>query len=391
MIEPLEVNEDTLQYTTEDERRRRVDALRKAMDESGHDALVIVGRGDARFRGRVFYVSDILEVSGDTFVVMPRDGEMRFIATPVVGLARARLTTWIADRRMSATPGAEVGRALAELGLDRGQIGIVGMKDAIALGHFEELRNELPHASLTDATPTFEHVRRVKSPDEIENLRETSAAFRKVFTAIEAELRPGITERDILAEATRVARIYGCRDVKAAISTTPFRAVGYGSDRRIGRDDIVMIWIESPGRSGYWLEFRRCYSFGPPPNDVVEFWTRQVEATQAALAVMKPGARASAVVEAVDLALGGGDFWCGEPDSTYALHGIGTDAIEGFVYPADNVSLLENEVVSYHPSVKFADERQALRLRFIGMTDNILIAADGAERLTYETDTFVEL
>jgi Xaa-Pro aminopeptidase len=384
-------SDELVMYTSPAERERRVVALRGAMEEAGIDALVIAGRGDSRFRGRPFYLSDILEISGDTFVVLSHDGELAFVTSPVVGLARASLTNWIVDQRMSPAPGAEVARVLAAHGHALGAIGLVGMADAISVAHLAQLRDELPDASIVDATAVFERVRRVKSPEEIANLRDTSAAFRRMFSDLEQAIKPGVTEADLLAEATYLARRYGCKDVKAAFSKTPFRAVTYGSNRAIEPDDIVMIWIESPGNSGYWLELRRCYSFGSPPTKVREFWELQVEAAAAATTMLKSGARPSDVIRAVDDVMRKGGFECRQTNTTYSLHGIGTDAIEGFVFPDDDVTLAENEVVSYHPAIQFADESEALQLRFIGITDNILVTAAGGERLTYTSDVLVEL
>jgi Xaa-Pro aminopeptidase len=385
------VDNFVVEFASAAERQRRLDALRRAMDEARFDALVVAGRGDARLRGRTFYLSDIHEISGDTFVVVSATGDLTFITSPVVGLARASLTTWIQDQRMSATPGAEAARVIAEHGVSTGTIGVVGLNDAISVGHLEELRRGIPRASLIDATTVFEQVRRAKSDEEVRNLRETSDAFRRLFADLEPSIKPGLNEGDLLAEATYLARKYGCKDVKAAFSKTPFVAVTYGSNREISADDILMIWIESPGDSGYWLELRRCYSFGAPPDDVRRYWDLQVEAATAATGAMKPGTRVADVVAIVDGIVRTQGFECRSSNSTYSLHGIGTDAIEGFVYPDDNVELLENEVVSYHPAIHFPDEEQARRLRFVGITDNVLVTSGGGERLTYTSDVFVEL
>ena len=240
-----------------------------------------------------------------------------------------------------------------------------------------------------DATRLFEDVRQVKSAEEIANLRGTSAIFRKIFAGLEGELRPGISEADIAGGAARLAKLHGCRDVKTAMASTPFRAISYGSNKRIEVDDLVMVWIETPGPTGYWLELRRCYTFGPVPPDVGRFWAVIDEVWNAALNAIRPGVLASTVVAEASRVLAQAGY--GLSEAGYALHGIGADAIEGMWIPGNDRVLKENEVVSLHPGITFASEQEARRLLFIGTTDNILVTPAGGERLTYPSDSIVAL
>jgi Xaa-Pro aminopeptidase len=247
----------------------------------------------------------------------------------------------------------------------------------------------VPTVRLHDATRLFEDVRQVKSAEEIANLRGTSAIFRKIFAGLEGELRPGISEADIAGGAARLAKLHGCRDVKTAMASTPFRAISYGSNKRIEVDDLIMVWIETPGPTGYWLELRRCYTFGPVPPDVGRFWAVIDEVWNAALNAIRPGVLASTVVAEASRVLAQAGY--GLSEAGYALHGIGADAIEGMWIPGNDRVLKENEVVSLHPGITFASEQEARRLLFIGTTDNILVTPAGGERLTYPSDSIVAL
>ncbi len=374
--------------TSDAERSRRLRALRQEMQREGLDALVVCGRSDLRFRGRVLYVSDVFQFTADCFVVLGMTGEPTFISTPVVGLGQAQLTTWASEFRSNAAPGEEIGKVLDERGLSTSSVGLVGL-DAIAAEHLRQIEATVPGVRLSDATRLFEMVRQVKSAEEIDNLRGTSAIFRKIFAALEGELRPGMSEADIAGCASRVAKLHGCRDVKTAMATTPFRAISYGSRKRINEDDLVMVWIETPGPTGYWLELRRCYTFGPPPADVLRFWDVIEECWNVALRAIRPGVLASAVIaEAAGVLTRAG---YGLSEGGYSIHGIGADAIEGMWIPGNDRVLEENEVVSLHPGVTFANNEEAERLRFIGTTDNVLVTAAGGERLTYPSDRIVAL
>ncbi|MFO1060684.1 MAG: M24 family metallopeptidase, partial [Dongiaceae bacterium] len=352
-------------------------------------ALVIAGRSDLRFRGRVLYACDVFQYTADSFAVLTAAAGPFFVTMPVVGLGQALLTGWATEFRSSAEPGQEAAQLLADHGLGRARIGIVGLSDAIAAAHLRQIEETLPAAELCDATRLFETVRRRKSPEEVANLRETSAIFRKIFAGFEPEIRPGTSEADIAGCAARGAKLHGCRDIKTAMGTSPFVAISYGSPRRVERDDQLMIWIETPGPNGYWLELRRCYSFGPPPDPVRRYFELQQECWQVGLAAMRPGTTAGDVLAKVAVVLRRAGY--GLSDGHFSLHGIGTDAIEGIWAPGNDGELLDGEVVSFHPSVTFTDEAEARQIRFIGMTDNVLVTPQGGVRLTYDTDRIVEL
>jgi len=149
------------------------------------------------------------------------------------------------------------------------------------------------------------------------------------------------------------------------------------------------VWIETPGPTGYWLELRRSYSFGPPPEAARRFWSVIESCWERALPLMRPEAMPGDVLDAVARVLRNHGY--GLSDAHYSLHGIGLDAIEGMWAPGNERPLRENEVVSFHPAVTFSDENEALGLRFLGMTDNVLVTPSGGQRMTYDHDRMVEL
>jgi Xaa-Pro aminopeptidase len=383
-----------LRPTSSEERARRHATLREAMNREGFEALVITGRDDIRYRGRVSYVSDVWQLIADAFVVLPLKGDAVFVGTPVMGLGQAMLTDWISEFRMSGYPGKEVGQILRELGLAKSEIGLVGLADSLSARHLHEMEEAIPEAHLRDATELFDGIRQVKSEEELSNLRETSELFRQVFTEIKSVLTPGMREIDLAAEAHRLMRKQGCRSVMVLVASTPFSAISFGTTKEIERDDLVMVWLEGPGPSGYWLELRQCYSFGPPSDDVWRFWELQVEAVTAGVEAMKSGVPAHEFVATYGRAMKR-DGWSVETNPTeqshmYSMHGIGTDAIEGVWVPGKDRILRENEVVAIHPLVDFDNEEDAARLGGygIGIADSVLVTKEGGVRLTYEIDTF---
>ena len=372
----------TLSHLSSDrERERRYAALRHAMELAGLDALVVAGRGDEFLRGRVQYISDILQWAGYGYVVLPAAGPASYVGDPLWGTGRAELAGWIADLRLSHSPGEEVAAIVAEHGHGRGRVGLVGGSDAAAAAHVRALEAALVEADIVDATDLFDDVRSIKSDEEITKLRETSAILRRVFAALAAELRPGVAERDVLAEAHRLARQFGCVDGIALMGRPPFAIFGAGSAVAIQDDDVVVIDLEWGGPSGYWLELRRCFSFGPPSDRVRRFWELRQECFDACVAAIRPGAASTEILAARDRVLRAHGYPA-VGGLRYSAHGIGVDSLEPPWVPGKDRVLRPGMVLSLHPDAVIEEPEERQALAGISIAENVLVTETGAERLT---------
>jgi Xaa-Pro aminopeptidase len=377
------VNDSGLTHiTSDDERARRYAAMRAMMSAAGVDALVVCSRGDEFVRGRIQYLSDIFQWAGWGFLVLPADGDASYVGDPLWGISRAEAAGWIPDLRLTQTPGEEVAAILADHGLSNARVGLVGIGDAGSALHVRALEKAAPGATFTDATDLFDDVRAIKSSEEIANLRQTSAILRRVFAALAAELRPGVTERDALAEAHRLCRQFGCLDGIALMGRPPFRFFGAGSEAAIAADDVVVIDLEWGGPSGYWLELRQCFTFGEPSDEVRRFWNVRRAVFDGCVAAIRPGASSDDILAARDAAaIEQGVAPAG--GLRYAAHGIGVDSLEPPWVPGKERELRTGMVVSLHPDVTLDDEALRARVGGVSLADNVLVTADGAELLTY--------
>ena len=258
--------------TSDAERARRYAALRETMAGAGMDAFVICSRGDEFVRGRVQYVSDIFQWAGRGFVVLPMKGEATFVTDPLWGTGFAMQGMWLNDYRQPDDAGTEIGGILSDHGLANGTIGIVGLADITSVADYNSMRAALPNANLVDATDLFDDVRAIKSQEEIDTTIHTGNIIRRVFNALEAEMRPGVQEVDVLSEAHRLARQLGCLEGIALMGRAPFACFGPGTNGVIEKDDIIVIDLEWGGPMGYWVEVRRVYSFKPPTAAQKAFW-----------------------------------------------------------------------------------------------------------------------
>lgn len=381
---------DFTHLTSAEERGRRHDALRAAMTSAGLDALVIAGRGDEFVRGRIQYVSDVFCWAGWCYVVLPARGAAAYVGDPLWGTGRAELAGWLEEFRLTQSPGREVAGILSDLGLRTGAVGIVGLHDAAASAHVQQLRDSAPGVTFSDAADLFDGVRAIKSDEEIGNLRETSMILRKVFAALEAELRPGVPERDVLAEAHRLARQFGCLDGIAILGRPPFRMFGPGRAEPLRSDDSIVIDLEWGGPSGYWLELRRCFSFGAPSEKARRFFEIRREVFEACVDAMRPGAPSTDILAARDAAYARH----GMPPVDglrYSAHGIGVDSLEPPWVPGKDRILEAGMVVSLHPDAVLEDAADRALLGGISVADNVLVTPTGAVPLTDATVEWVIL
>lgn len=392
---------DDHRFTTDAERARRIDALRAAMTSHGLDALVIAGRDDIRFRGRVFYTTDYWQLFADSHVILTQSSGPVLIGGTVWGISQARRSSWISQCRLSGTPGTEIGNVLTEQGLSAGTIGVVGLHDGgLAHSHFRQLEATLPGAQIKDATDLFEGCRQINSDETLAAMTDTSACWNSIYAELEAFVKPGVTEIRLAAQAHRICREHGVRDPMVVLDSTPFKgATTFGTHKVIENGDVVTVWIESAGPNGTWLEYRRMYSIGPISPQYQHMWDVYTEAHQAGVAAMRPGTLASEFVETVAAIFvsHGMELDYTTPSDqhrSFHLHGIGTDAIQGVWVSGNDRVLHDNEVVNIHPHRLFRTPRETAQFGLFGLTDNILVTPRGGRWMTNDqqlTTAFVEL
>jgi Xaa-Pro aminopeptidase len=362
------------------------------MAEEGLDALIVCGRGDHIVRGRITYLANFHMVERKMLIVFPASAEPILIADPLsifVG------SDWIADSRQVEFPGVEAGKVLADLGLGKGRIGVVGMDDELSLAELRQIKEAVPDVQFEEALPLFERVRTIKSPLEIVQLERLSALLRRATMIIQSNLAPGISERDLLARAGEYLWREGCREVILTISRPPFgghdfpTGFRYPTKEAISADDTVVVSFDVCDELGYWCELRRVYSFKPPSERERRFWEFRVETIAECLEAMKVGAAAGDIQLAIDRVFGryGYDQ---EGVLSPSAHGIGIEIHEPPVVPGWDVELRENNVVCLHPFARL-DAEEAAAVGDISVADSVLITASGAVRLTDAVDEWIVL
>lgn len=353
------------------------------------DALVVFGHGEGR---PIFqYVTGALKIVGNC--VLPVHGEAIGFTNRPIGPGWVHRSQWVQDVRKVVYAPEAIAAALADLGLDKGTIGVAGHPAAFPVDELSELKQRVPGAQFQDATALIDELQIIKSDEELDAIRDTSEMMRRAFAGMEERIVPGMTERAIVAEHTRIIREYGGYDGYCVVSRTPWQTSGMPTDAPLRADETFSIYSEQVGPTGYWCEVSHQYSFGAPAEGVRAMYDLRLEAFLASAAAMRSGNTTEHIQQALDEVYGRHGY-----DThgliSYAVHGIGTGPDQPpFVPPypnAEPLTLQSGMVLSLHPQFNLKGTEPADDPRS-GPSDNVLVTPAGGELLTHPQPRWIEL
>jgi Xaa-Pro dipeptidase len=171
----------------------------------------------------------------------------------------------------------------------------------LAVGRYKKLLRRLGVTDLPDSSGIIEHVRRVKSPKEIEYIRQAGRyCAASLHAAIDAA-RAGATDSDVAAAAYGALYKAGSEFLghEAQFVTGPAAGLGFECARRrpIGKDDVV--YMEAGGtHNRYNCMLSRTVIVGKPDSK----WTAMARASRDALNAAKAAIRPGVTSHDVDLA-----------------------------------------------------------------------------------------
>jgi Xaa-Pro aminopeptidase len=355
------------------ERRRRYEALRRVMERENCEVLVAAGREGAIGRGFIRYLSDWHLWGGLGFVVIGKDAEPVLILGSESQAMWAAEIRWVKDVRFHNPVGDGLIDCIRDLCVPK-RIHVAGLHTCMTYADIQRLKNAFPSTEIVDATPMLEGIMAVKSDEELALLQETADAVCAAMEVFKAELRPGRTEKEVVAKAWEIARSKGILDGIAHISNRFPPFIHPPTNSVIRRDDIIKFSMEMAGPSGYWIELSAIFSFANPPREYMRAFETTKKAVEAIAALLKPGTRADEIPQAVERVFAD-DGWSEVNRVIWDAHGIGLDVIEYPVLTRDNRAVLEeNMVISVHPGLTVGKERLGIYIQ-----DNFIVRPGGAK------------
>ncbi|HEY4129328.1 MAG TPA: Xaa-Pro peptidase family protein, partial [Gemmatimonadaceae bacterium] len=334
---------------TDDERHARIEKARRLMAENKIDAIVLEGGTSMYYFTGVHWGN-----SERTFaVVIPQKGELAWV-TPAFEEARAReliknskdVRVWQEDE----SPYAVIAKILRDRGAGAGKIGI---EERLRFFIYDGVRQELPQATFTSATPVTAGCRMIKSPAEIALLQRANEITLQAIGASFKVMKPGMTNRELGANVADATRRLGGNADGALVIFGKYSAFPHGSiqPQALKEGDVVLVDAGCT-LEGYTSDITRTTVLGKPTQRQRDVWETEKRAQTAALKAAQVGATCESVDAAarkVITAAGfGPDYKVpGLPHRTG--HGIGLDGHEWTNFVKGNKTKIA-------PGMCFSDE-----------------------------------
>lgn len=227
---------------------------------------------------------------------------------------------------------------------------------------------------VVDAWPALSRARSIKTPDEIECLRQTISLAEIGFEVARGMLKPGIRENQVQAAMTAAMIERGAevtRGICTACSAPYWRTF---TSPRVARKGDIFIIDRVQMMNGYWSDYVRCFVVGQKPApEQKDLFYRCYEKLMSAIELIKPGATTGEVAAKL------GDAPDHSTSTLHFGHGIGIDAHE---WPY-MTCVTPNYPVEIQPGMTFAVEtyvdngRQGVRLE-----ENLVVTGSGYEILS---------
>ena len=270
------------------EYQKRIDRMRRHMVEHGFTAMLIYGGKSSK--ANVRYLSGWESFFGDTFLIVPADRDPILITNSTLHVLKMQ------------SPVDYVVEAFRELNLLGKRVGYADQRSVTAYVD-RELREKIHGTELVDGMPILAALRKIKSPAEIEVIRQLATA---VSLGMEEALKaavPGNTEHDVAAAFYFTAIKNGCdtspmgmriqSGVRSSMKNVlPLRG-------KIIRDGEIVSIDTSADLYGYQSDHARSTVAGKSSADQIRLLEACVEAQEAGLRATGPGKRISDVIVAM--------------------------------------------------------------------------------------------
>jgi Xaa-Pro dipeptidase len=334
----------------------RLALVQQAIRDAGHDAWLVYG--DAYRYGDIAFLGHFLPRVRGALLLVPAVGEPTLlVAVGSRDIPAAKSLTCTDDVRPYTRLPGEAIKLIRERDLADKRIGLLGVEELLAIGDWEQITAALPEARWEAAGDMLARLRAAKDPTELSVLRHTATMVRDALGAAADAIRPGCTERELLAVVDRELRRARAEDVRCLIASGPRASLSLRppDDRPLARGDVVLLHLAAEYQR-YWAEDGRTFVLGAADDELRALADQAARVVQAMGDMARPGESAGKLADAAGVALAEADAR-GLIDArhtagpmTYGLgHGIGLDVEEApFIRPGSSDRLEPDSVFSLH-------------------------------------------
>ena len=384
-------------YTSSEEVENRLTRIRTGMKKQEMESLLVIQKMN------FYYLSGTTQ---DGFLFIPLEGKPLLMIKRE--LERAKVESPIKDtvpfrsfREMPSLIQSHTGKVPNSLGLEL---------DVLPVRDYFKFQDLFPGTRLMDAFSILREIRKIKSPFEIDLMREAGEIGRKVYQEAKKILKDGMTEiefgglleavakrnghegllrvRSLNYEAYSWHVLSGLTGGIVSQSDSPMGGLGLSPAFPVGASFKAMkanepILVDfGTCYHGYQVDETRMFSIGKMKPKFIDAYKTCKEIHDAVLEESKPGADCEALfVKTLRLAekLGYKDSYLGPPglQTRFIAHGIGLELNElPFIAQGHSYPLEEGMTFSLEPKIVFPGEGS------VGIENTVVVTEKGYEILT---------
>lgn len=284
------------------EHRERLARARKVLQQNGIDCCVSVAPEHLYYLAG--YDSWVSVNSPQALIFMADGGEPALVVRDV-DLALPRETSWVTDIRSYHLLRDDVPALIAQVAHEKG---LAGGKVAIEIQSYAlphslgmAMAHALSPAVVVDGTDILGAARLLKSPQELDYMRQAASYAAAGLDAARRTLKPGITEVALAAAVEGAMRRAGSDywSIPTELASGPRSAGGHATarERVIESGDLVHLEFAGVHRR-YHAAAIHTFAAGNPSKRAREIYDLARASLAAGIAACRPGAPVAAIEEA---------------------------------------------------------------------------------------------
>ncbi len=288
----------------------RVRKIRNMMEERRLDVLVIFSNSSAlgpgtSTHGYIRYVCNWTSALLPSLLILPGNGDPTLLVPMGPDVPHAKELTGFTDVKLRAPGGygMEAAETLHRLNLNGGVIGLVGI-DEMPASISRDLLKRLPKRGMVNADDILDELRMVKSEKEIRLMREAARISDAMIEALVEDARDGEWAYRAMANMEHAAKREGAEYASTWIISEPvsegrvrFTPAEAWKKMELGDQILAGTFLI---KGGYYSHQIRTGVRGKPSREVERVFDVCLEAQDAGIDAMKPGAYVSDVDTAME-------------------------------------------------------------------------------------------
>jgi Xaa-Pro dipeptidase len=391
-----------MQLTPPEEIKDRIERLQSYLKKEKVESCLILQNVD------LFYFSGTIQRS---YLFIPAEGDPLLMVQK--DFDRAKKESPVKNTLLIERP-----RSISSILKKQGRLKCIGLEfDVLPVSQFRQLEKIFFQSEFVDISKTIKQVRMIKSPYEINQLRQSAQVLDEVFEYAKRVLKPGMTEIEAESHLIELGRRRGHQGLTrmrawnqdmvnacvlsgnsgSVLTHLDVSVIGPGispafpqgsSFNRIERDVPIQIDF-SIAYNGYITDGARTYVIGSLPPKLMEAYEAALEIRDEMGKIAKPGVPCSDLYHLCSRIVkrrGLEDYFIGtkKNQAPFVGHGIGLEIDElpllarGFSQPLET-----GMVFAFEPKFIFPE------IGAVALEDDYAVTEDGIEKLTHTEDNII--